>query len=279
VRILLVTSFHEHLSALAGFHLNWRAAFSGRMLTLAHLSASTRAEMLAEMAAEGVFPSAEGLIVNPLSIATRYGTALPMMIHNHLTAARMGIEASHICLASPYLYAFQPGLDDAVEQFDCGLPSATFPVHDGWFWSDIVKRDARLAALARHLGAPLQVGRADGVFLTRGLFDAMLALLQRFISLEEIAVLDPVYPIEEILFPTMLPALLGTQGRIGTTRARVWEPGDPLTQAAVSAAIGSGLYASGKRIPQVASDPIRRAVLDNLPGRLVLNTCLGRIDA
>lgn len=278
MRILLVTSFHEHLAALAGFHLNWRAAFSSRMVTLAHLSATTRAEMLADMAAVGAFPSAEGLVVNPVSMATRYGTALPMMIHNHRMAGRMGLEASHICLASPYLYAFQAGLDDAVEQFDCGLPSAVYPMHDGWLWNDIVSGDARLAALSRHLGVPLRVGRADGVFLTRALFDEMLAVLQRFFSLEELAALDPIYPIEEVLFPTMLPALLGERGRIGATRARVWEPGDSPTVANVKAAIASGLYACGKRIPQEAGHPIRRAVLENLPGHLVLNNFLGSTE-
>lgn len=84
------------------------------MTTLVHLSAGTRLGMLAEMADLGVVPGAAGLVINPFSISTAFGTALPMMIHNHRSAARLGIEASHISLASPYLYAFSPDLDDVV---------------------------------------------------------------------------------------------------------------------------------------------------------------------
>ena len=279
MHILLVTSFHEHLEALAGFHLNWRAAFSARMTTLAHLSATTRRTMLSDMADLGAFPAAVGLVVNPFSIATRFGSALPMMIHNHRTATRIGLEATHICLASPYLYAFHPGLDDSVEQFGCGLAAASWPLHPTWFWHDIAAADLRLAALARHLNVELRIGRADGVFLPRALFDEMLTVLHRFFSPAEIAALDPIYPLEEIIFPTMLPALLGNDARIGPTRARVWEPQDPPTLEKIKASIASGLHASGKRIPQELHHPLRRAVLANLPGPLILNANLGTTDA
>jgi hypothetical protein len=279
VRILLATSFHEHLPALAGFHLNWRAAFSGRMVTLAHLSATTRRQMLTDAAEIGAFPSAEGLIVNPFSVPTRFGSALPMLIHNHHSATRMGLAASHICLASPYLYAFQSGLDAIVADSDCGLPPTIYPMHQHWFWHEIAAADTRLAALAKHLGTELRVGRADGVFMTRALFDEMLTVVHRFFSPAEIAGLNPIYPLEEILFPTVLPALLGPQGRVVSTRARVWEGDDLPTQAKIQAAIDSGLYACGKRIPQDPTHPIRRAVLAHLPGALTLNACLGTIEA
>lgn len=285
MRVLLSTSFHEALPALAGFHLNWRAALSGRMVTMAHLSATTRTAMLFEMAQANAFPSADGLLVNPISIPTRLGTALPMMLHNHRTATRMGLDVSHICLASPYLYAFQPGIDDAMEQFDAGLSAATYPMNPSWYWYKVAAADQRLSALARYLGVELRCGRADGVFMTRTLFDDVIALLLRFFSLEEIMGLDPIYPLEEVIFPTIIPSLLGAcaeggkHGRIGTTRAKVWEPGDPPTPAKILSAIASGLHACGKRIPQNADHPIRQAVLANLPGPLVLNACLGSINA
>lgn len=282
MRILLSTSFHEYLPALAGFHLNWRAAFSGRMVTMAHLSATTRTEMLQDLADSHLFPSGETLIINPVSIPTRFGTALPMMIHNHRTATRMGVEASHICLASPYLYAFHPGLDEAVEQFDAGLPAQHYPIHPEWSWHGVVSADARLAALARYLGTELRCGRADGVFLSRALFDEMLAVLLKFFSLAEIMALDPVYPLEEIVFPTILPRLLGPGGaplRIAPTRAKVWEISDPPSPAKLQAAIASGLHACGKRIPQLPDHPLRRAALAQLPGEAVLLACLGTATA
>ena len=76
----------------------------------------------------------------------------------------------------------------------------------------------------------------------------------------------------------MLPALLGERGRIGVTRAKVWEPGDTPTVSKVKGAIASGLYACGKRVPQEAGDPIRRVVLENLPGNLVLSNVLGSTE-
>ncbi len=249
------------------------------MVTLAHISATSRAGVLAELADQGCLPSAEGLIINPHSIATRFGTALPMMIHNHRSASRMGLEASHICLASPYLYAFQAGLDDVVEQFDCGLPAANYALNPSWLWYNVVAGDQRLADLARYLNTDLRIGRADGVFMTRSLFDEMLAVLHRFFTPAEIAALAPLYPIEEVIFPTILPALLGDGAKIGVTRARVWEGGDVLTQDSVRAAIASGLHASGKRIPQEIDNPVRREVLANLPGQLVLAACLNTTDA
>lgn len=275
VRVLVATSFHEDLAAISGFHLNWQAALSGRMVTIAHLSASTRRKMLGELAEQDLLPSVEGLIVNPVSIPTRFGSALPMMVHNHRTATRMGIPASHICLASPYLYALQPSLDDAIERFDCGLPTTTYNLHKNWHWYDCVASDARLAALAKHLGTSVRIGRADGVFMSRDIFDSMLQLVSKFFSPVEIANLDPIYPLEEILFTTVLPVMLGNAGRIGATRARVWEPGDPPTADKMRAAISSGLHASAKRIPQSASHPVRQVVLANLPGHLTLNARLG----
>ncbi len=245
---------------------------------MAHLSATTRFEMLAEMASRGVVPSGEGLLINPVSIPTRFGTALPMMIHNHRIAVRMGVAFSHVCMVSPYLYAFESGLDAAMETVEVGLPAAVYPVHPSWYWHDAVMTDPRLDALARHLGVGLQCGRANGVFMTRELFEALVALVQRFFTWEEIAALEPIYPLEEVLFPTVLPALLGSGGKIGPTRARVWEPGDPPTPAKVRAAIESGLHASGKRIPQNPSDPLRRLVLEHLPGPAVLHACLGAAD-
>ncbi len=278
MRVLVSTSFHEHLGALSGFHLNWRAALSGRMVTLAHLSATTRYEMLAEMAAAGVIPSGEGLLINPVSIPTQFGTALPMMMHNHRVAEQMGLEFSHIMMASPYLYAFVPGLDVAIGALDAGLPANMFPMHAGWHWHDAVMSDPRLHAMASYLGTPLQCGRADGVFMTRDLFQTMVALLLRFFAWEELVDLHPMYPLEEVLFPTLLPALLGDAGRIGPTRARVWELGDPPTAAKVQAAIQSGLHVSGKRIPQNPFDPLRRLVLANLPGEAMMNACLGGFE-
>ena len=275
MNILLATSFHEQLVALPGFHLNWQAALSGRMTTVAHLSETTRRTMLAEMAEHNIVPSATGLVINPVSIPTRFGSALPMLIHNHQSATRMGIEATHICLASPYLYALQPGLDDAIEHFECGLPATTYEMHENWHWHDIVARDTRMTALAKHLGTKIRIGRADGVFMTNTLFKSMINMVLRFFSPDEIANLDPVYPLEEVLFPTILPALLGNAARIGTTRARVWEPGDPPTPNTMRAAIASGLHASAKRISQMPGNPVRDVVLANLPGKLVLNARLG----
>lgn len=279
MRVLLATSFHEDLAALAGFHLNWQAALSGRMVTIAHLSATTRRDMLEVLAEKNVLPSVEGLIVNPVSIPTRFGSALPMLIHNHQTATRMGVSASHICLASPYLYALQPSLDDAIERFDCGLPATTYPLQKSWHWYDAVAGDARITALVKHLGTVVQVGRADGVYMTRAIFDAMLELLKKFFQPNELMMLGPIYPLEEILFTTVLPALLGSTGRIGSTRARVWEPGDPPTVDKLKSAITSGLHASAKRIPQAAAHPVRKVVLANLPGHLVLNAKLATTEA
>ncbi len=275
MKVLLATSFHEHLAALAGFHLNWRAALSGRMVTMAHLSATTRRVMLAEMADANAFPSAEGLLVNPVSIPTRFGTALPMMIHNHRMAARIGLGSTHICLASPYLYALKSGLDREIEVFDCGLPANLYPPHSGWLWNGPMMADVRMTGLAAYLGAEMRVGRADGVFMTSDLFEALLAVTQRFFTIEEIAALDPIYPLEEVLFPTVLPALLGQSARIGTTRAKAWEPGDPPTLAKLQSAIASGLHASAKRIPQDPSHPIRQAVFANLPGEEAILQYLG----
>jgi hypothetical protein len=275
LRILIATSFHEHLPALTGFHLNWRAALSGRMSTIAHLSATTRAAMLMEAAEEGVLPSAEGLVINPISIPTRFGSALPMLIHNRLTAGRLGLEATHLCLASPYLYAFEAGLDRVIEAADCGLPAVTYALHAHWLWHEYARADPRLAALARHLNVEITLGRADGVFLPVALFDDMLALLHRFFTPAELAQPEPLYPLEEILFPTVLPALLGPGARIVPARARVWENDDPPNTAKIAAAIGSGLYASGKRIAQLRGDPARNAVLANLPGPAVIATHFG----
>lgn len=275
----MVTSFHEHLEAAAGFHLNWRAAFSGRLTTLVHLSANTRLRMLAEIGDLGTFPGAAGLVFNPFSIPTAFGTALPMMIHNHRSAARLGIESSHICLASPYLYAFRPNLDDVVAAHDCGLPSDTYPMNSSWLWHDKAVADSRLAALAHHLGVPLRIGRADGIFLSRALFDDMLAILGRFFTAAEIASLDPIYPLEEIVFPTMLPAILGSGARIAPTRAKVWLPQDPPDPGKIGRAIASGLHTSGKRIPQLPGTPVRKAVLANLPGEAALYRALGTTDA
>ena len=222
-----------------------------------------------------MLPSAAGLIINPVSVPTRFGSALPMLIHNDQSATRMGIEATHICLASPYLYALQPGLDDSIERFECGLPATIYDLHQNWHWHDIVANDSRMTGLANHLQTTLKVGRADGVFMTKPLFQALLELVHRFFGAEEISNLNPVYPLEEVLFPTVLPALLGSTARIGTTRARVWEPGDPPTTKTIRAAIASGLHACGKRIPQTPGNPVRDMVLANLPGTLVLHSRLG----
>ncbi len=270
MRVLLATSFHEHLSALVGFHLNWRAALSGRMTTIAHLSATTRTAMLLEAAEAGVLPSAEGLLINPTSIPTRFGSALPMLIHNRLTAQRLGLEATHICLASPYLYAFEAGLDRVMEAADCGLPAVTYPMHAHWYWHQHASADSQLIALVQHMGVEVTLGRADGVFMPMALFDAVLGLLHRFYTPEELARPAMLYPLEEILFPTLLPALLGSGARIVPTRARVWENDDAPNSAKISAAIGSGLYASGKRVSQLRGDPGRNAVLAHLPGPAML---------
>lgn len=249
------------------------------MITLAHLSATTRARMLIDAAELGVLPSAEGLLINPISIATRFGTALPMLIHNYRMAKGLGLGATHVCLASPYLYALQPGLDKVIEQADCGLPSALYDLHSHWFWHDQARADTRLADLARHLGVPIRLGRADGVFMTAELFAAMLDLLHQFYDPAELAQPAPLYPLEEILFPTVLPALLGEGARIAPTRARVWEQSDPPSQAGMQAAIQSGLHACAKRVPQELGHPIRRAVLANLPGETVLSARLGQVIA
>ena len=275
-RVLLATSFHEHLCALGGFHLNWRAALSGRMTTLAHLSRSTRFRMLAELAEEDVLPSAEGLVINPTSIPTRFGSALPMLIHNRLAARRIGLEVSHIALASPYLYAIEPGLDRVIESAKAGLPGQIYAPHDGWLWSRQAEQDTALAALLAHLGGPMRIGRADGVFMPIDLFDAMLALLHRFYPPEALLQPEPLFPLEEVVFPTLIPALLGGQAGIVPTRARVWEQtGEGMDPARVQAAIGSGLHASVKRVPQIRGDLTREAVLAHLPGQQVLRSHFG----
>ena len=266
MKILLTTSFHEHLRALLGFHLNWRCAFSDRMFTIAHLSAATRHYMLAECAAAGAFPSANGLVVNPVSIPTRYGCSLSMMIHNSRIAQRIGLESSHICLASPYLYALQYRLDEELEGSDCSLPEHIYPLNPTWYWHDVAAADKRLLDLAKHLGVKLKIGRADGVVIESYLYNEMLSVVSKFISCEEIATLDPIYPMEELIFPTVLPALLGHTGRIAKTRAKIWEPGDEPTLSKLNEVVASGLYASAKRIPQDPSDPLRQATLANLPG-------------
>lgn len=283
LRVLISTSLHEHLASLAAFHLNWHAALSGRMVTLAHLSANTRAAMLQELpedlACGGAIPSGDGLVINPTSIPTRFGTAFPTMIHNHRTAARMDLQATHICLASPYLYALESSLDQSVEANLAALPATCAPLQREWPWFDKVAADARLTALSHYLNVPLVVGRADGAFLTTELFDTLLEILLRFFSIEEIFALNPVYPLEEIVLPTILPVLLaGTPGRITATRARIWDPQDPPTPARIGAAIASGLYASGKRIPQMPGDPTRHAVLTHLPGLPRLQAHLGSVN-
>ncbi|MDR3525325.1 MAG: hypothetical protein P4L66_14640 [Acetobacteraceae bacterium] len=268
-RILLATSFHEHLAALTGFHLNWQSALSGRMTTLAHLSATTRPAMLAEAAECGVLPSAPGLVINPVSIPTRFGSALPMLIHNRLMARRLGMAASHLCLASPYLYAVMPGLDMEIEQADAGLPAVTYAPHAHWFWANHAAADPYLTALLAHLGAEMRIGRADGVFMPMRLFDELLALLHRFYPPDALAQPEPLYPLEEVIFPTLLPILLGSSDRIVATRARVWE-GESVDVSTMNAAIASGLHASVKRVPQIPGDRVRQAVLRHLPGEAVL---------
>jgi hypothetical protein len=193
-----------------------------------------------------------------------------MLIHNHLTAKRLGLTASHLCLASPYLYAFEAGLDRVIEAADCGLPPVTYGMHEHWFWNQHARKDSRLAALVQHLGVEITLGRADGVFLPSALFDDMLALLHRFYTPGELAQPNPLYPLEEVLFPTVLPALLGPGSKIASTRARVWENNDPPDAAKITAAIRCGLYACGKRISQNPNDPARHVILANLPGRGVL---------
>ena len=267
-RILLATSFHEHLEALTGFHLNWQSALGGRMATLAHLSATTRSQMLADTAELGAMPSAPGLVINPVSIPTRFGTALPMLIHNRLTAQRIGLAASHICLASPYLYAVAGGLDQVIEMADAGLPATVYGPHEHWFWHNHAASDPCLAALVAHLGVDLRIGRADGVFMPLPVFDEMLALLHRFYAPEALAQPNPLYPLEEVLFPTVLPALLGDGARIVATRARVWEDGE-MDEATTKSVIESGLHASAKRVPQQPGHRVRQAVLANLPGKAV----------
>jgi len=269
-RILLATSFHEHLAALTGFHLNWQSALSGRMTTLAHLSATTRMAMLAEAAELGVLPSAPGLVINPVSIPTRFGSAMPMLIHNRLMARRLGIAASHICLASPYLYATMPGLDGVIEQADAGLPAVTYPPHAHWFWTNHAAADPCLTALLAHMGCEMRIGRADGVFMPMAVFDELLALLQRFYPPDALAQPDPLYPLEEVIFPTLLPVLLGSPERIVPTRARVWE-GESVDAATMQAAITSGLHASVKRVPQMPGDRVRQVVLKHLPGDGVMS--------
>lgn len=268
-RVLLATSFHEHLPALTGFHLNWRAALSGRMTTLAHLSLTTRRQMLEEAAEVGVLPSADGLVVNPVSIPTRFGSALPMLIHNRLAAGRLGLDASHICLASPYLYAVAGDLDRGIEQASAGLPGQIYAQHDGWLWNRQAQADPALAALVAHLGVEIRIGRADGVFMPIALFDALLALLHRFYPPEALAQPEPLYPLEEVIFPTVLPALLGSDAGIVPTRARVWEDG-AMDPARIKVVINAGLHASAKRVPQERWDLTRQAVLANMPGPAVL---------
>jgi len=268
-RILLATSFHEHLAALTGFHLNWQSALSGRMTTLAHLSATTKLAMLAEAAELGVLPSAPGLVINPVSIPTRFGSALPMLIHNRLTARRLGVVASHLCLASPYLYAVTSGLDKEIEQADAGLPAVTYAPHAHWFWANHAAADPCLTALLAHVGGEMRIGRADGVFMPMKLFDELLALLHRFYPPDALAQPEPLYPLEEVIFPTLIPILLGNSDRIVPTRARVWE-GESVDVATMSAAIYSGLHASVKRVPQIPGDRVRQAVLRHLPGEAVL---------
>jgi hypothetical protein len=162
-----------------------------------------------------------------------------------------------------------------IEQFDCGLPATIYDLNESWHWYAVAAADARLHDLADYLGTDLQIGRADGVFMTNALFDEMLKILYKFFSPAEIAELEPVYPLEEVLFPTVLPALLGLNARFCSTRARVWDVNDPPNVATMRAAIESGLHAAGKRVPQTPGHPVRQAVLDHLPGHLALNACLG----
>ncbi len=277
-RVLLATSFHEHLSALTGFHLNWRAALSGRMTTLAHLSRTTRRRMLEEAAEEEMLPSADGLVVNPVSIPTRFGSALPMLIHNRLAAGRLGLEASHICLASPYLYAVAGGLDRAIETATAGLAGQIYAPHDGWLWNRQSQSDPALAALVAHLGVEIRIGRADGVFMPMQLFDDLLALLHRFYPPEALAHPEPLYPLEEVIFPTVIPALLGGHAGVVPTRARVWEDGG-MDPARIEAIIAAGLHASAKRVPQERGNPTRHTVLANLPGPAVLQAYFGSTPA
>jgi hypothetical protein len=264
-QVLLATSFHEHLDALGGFHLNWQAAFGGRMTTLAHLSATTRGAMLAEIAELGALPSAPGLVINPVSMPTRFGSALPMLIHNRLTARRIGLDPSHICLASPYLYAVADGHDRVVEMADAGLPETIYGAHEHWFWHNHAAADASLAALVAHLGVELRIGRADGVFMPLPVFDEMLALLHRFYPPDALARPNPLYPLEEVILPTVLPALLGEGARIVPTRARVWEDG-AMDETTTISVIESGLHASAKRVPQQPGHRVRQTVLRNMPG-------------
>jgi hypothetical protein len=236
------------------------------MTTIAHLSATTRDEMLQDSAEEGVLPSAEGLIVNPVSIPTRFGSALPMLIHNRMMAKRLGLEHTHIYLASPYLYAFEAGLDQVIAKADCGLPAVTYRMHSHWFWHQHAAADQQLSGLIAHCKTDILVGRADGVFLPVGLFDEMLTLLHRFYEPAQLVQPNNIYPLEEILFPTILPAILGRSANIAETRARVWENSDPPNAAKILDAIKSGQWAAGKRISQKRNDPARNAALAHLPG-------------
>jgi hypothetical protein len=148
-------------------------------------------------------------------------------------------------------------------------------MHKGWHWHDIVANDPRVIEMVKHLGAKVRVGRADGVFMTRALFDEMLKLVYRYFDPVELSDADRIYPFEEVLFPTLLPVLLGSTARIAPTRARVWEGSDPPTVSTIRSAISSGLHASGKRIPQALGHPVRSVVLSNLPGNLLLRAKLG----
>lgn len=202
-----------------------------------------------------------------------------MMIHNHRAAIRAGLEPTHIMMASPYLYAFRSGLEKYIGEHDCALPDSIYPLNPTWFWHAQAQADTRLAALARHLGVELRIGRADGVFLTAALFDEMLALIHRFFEPSELDNLDPLYPIEELLFPTLLPALLGTAGRIGATAAKVWKPDDPISLDKLRAVLSAGRHRCGKRIPQSPADPMRQMVLAKRPGLPALSQKLGTTTA
>jgi hypothetical protein len=100
------------------------------------------------------------------------------------------------------------------------------------------------------------------------LFDEMLALLHRFYPPEALAQPKPLFPLEEVIFPTVLPALLGEGARIVPTRARVRE-GEAMTAEEIETIIAAKLHASAKRVPQQPGNRARQIVLRHLPGEAV----------
>ena len=267
--IICSTSFHEHPKFIMEHYLNWDAAFQGGMTYVAHFSANTRSDMLNSAAKDNIILSAPNFVINQKSIYTKFGTSLPMHLLNYEFSKCIGINPSYLYITSPQSFAIRTGLSKYVRMFDIGIKQASFGL-DKWYWEAAAKEDPRISELTKYLNIPEPfISRVDGAFIRADIFEEMIDIIMKFWSFDEIMNLNPIYPLEELVIPTIAKSLFDHNVRIADTRSKVGG-GEELTPSQIHESINRGYDFSVKRIYQSRTSESRKIVLSHLPGRDIL---------